>query len=114
MRSRSCPPSTPRSAFWPADGPARSRLRLCSVRNSSARFLACSSRDFGAPLAQFLSMRKLTFAVLLLVGALPAQALNTKEFLSMIAMPPAVAAVSDLGERHRDHRQKFFRVQRLS
>src|ERR1043165_6016105 len=98
MRSRSCPPSTPRSAFWPAHGPARSRRRLCSVRNSSARFLACSSRDFGAPLAQFLSMRKLTFAVLLLlVGALPAQALNTKEFLSMIAMPLAVAAVSDLG-----------------
>lgn len=42
-------------------------------------------------------MRKLTFAVLLLfLGALPAQALNTKEFLSLIAMPLAVAAVSDL------------------
>jgi len=42
-------------------------------------------------------MRKLTLAVLLLfVGALPAQALNTKELLSLIAMPLAVAAVSDL------------------
>jgi hypothetical protein len=42
-------------------------------------------------------MRKLTFAVLLLfLGALPAQALNTKEFLSLVAMPLAVAAVSDL------------------
>ena len=42
-------------------------------------------------------MRKLTFAVLLLfICALPAQALNTKEFLSLIAMPLAVAAVSDL------------------
>jgi hypothetical protein len=42
-------------------------------------------------------MRKLTFAALLLfLGALPAQALNTKEFLSLVAMPLAVAAVSDL------------------
>jgi hypothetical protein len=42
-------------------------------------------------------MRKLTLAVLLLfLAALPAQALNTKEFLSLIAMPLAVAAVSDL------------------
>lgn len=42
-------------------------------------------------------MRKLTFAVLLLfICALPAQALNTKEFLSLVAMPLAVAAVSDL------------------
>jgi hypothetical protein len=42
-------------------------------------------------------MRKLTFAVLLLfIAALPAQALNTREFLSLIAMPLAVAAVSDL------------------
>ena len=42
-------------------------------------------------------MRKLTFSVLLLfICALPAQALNTKEFLSLIAMPLAVAAVSDL------------------
>jgi hypothetical protein len=42
-------------------------------------------------------MRKLTLAVLLVfAGALPAQALNTKELLSLIAMPLAVAAVSDL------------------
>src|ERR1051326_1907522 len=42
-------------------------------------------------------MRKLTLAVLLLfAGALPAQALNTKDLLSLIAMPLAVAAVSDL------------------
>ncbi|HYU25869.1 MAG TPA: hypothetical protein VEO74_11740, partial [Thermoanaerobaculia bacterium] len=42
-------------------------------------------------------MRKLTFAVLpLFICALPAQALNTKEFLSLVAMPLAVAAVSDL------------------
>src|SRR5438874_5082971 len=42
-------------------------------------------------------MRKLTLAVLLLfLAALPAQALTTKEFLSLIAMPLAVAAVSDL------------------
>jgi hypothetical protein len=42
-------------------------------------------------------MRKLTIAVLLLfICALPAQALNTKEFLSLVAMPLAVAAVSDL------------------
>lgn len=42
-------------------------------------------------------MRKLTLAVLLLfLGALPAQALNTREILSLIAMPLAVAAVSNL------------------
>jgi hypothetical protein len=42
-------------------------------------------------------MKKLTFAVLLLfLGALPAQAFSTKDFLSLIAMPLAVAAVSDL------------------
>ena len=42
-------------------------------------------------------MKKLTFAVLLLLlGALPAQALTAKDFLSLIAMPLAVAAVSDL------------------
>ena len=42
-------------------------------------------------------MKKLTFAVLLLfLGALPAQALTARDFLSLIAMPLAVAAVSDL------------------
>ncbi|HEV2720906.1 MAG TPA: hypothetical protein VG323_12870 [Thermoanaerobaculia bacterium] len=42
-------------------------------------------------------MRKLTLAALLLfLGALPAQALTTRDFLSLIAMPLAVAAVSDL------------------
>ena len=42
-------------------------------------------------------MRKLTIsALLLLVAALPAQALNTKDILSLVAMPLAVAAVSDL------------------
>ena len=42
-------------------------------------------------------MRKLTFAVLLLfLGALPAQALTTRDFLSLIGMPLAVAAVADL------------------
>jgi len=42
-------------------------------------------------------MRKLTFAVLLLaLGALPAQALTTKDILSLIGMPLAVAAVADL------------------
>lgn len=42
-------------------------------------------------------MRKLTIAVLLLfVGALPAQALNTKDLLALIGMPLAVAAVADL------------------
>jgi hypothetical protein len=42
-------------------------------------------------------MRKLTIAVLLLMaGALPVQALNTQDILSLVAMPLAVAAVSDL------------------
>jgi hypothetical protein len=43
------------------------------------------------------SMKKLTIVVLLLLaGALPAQALSTKDILSLVAMPLAVAAVSDL------------------
>jgi hypothetical protein len=42
-------------------------------------------------------MKKLTLVVLLLLaGALPAQALNTKDILSLVAMPLAVAAVADL------------------
>jgi hypothetical protein len=42
-------------------------------------------------------MRKLTMVVLLLLaGALPAQALTTKDILSLVAMPLAVAAVADL------------------
>jgi len=42
-------------------------------------------------------MKKLTMIVLLLLaGALPAQALSTKDILSLVAMPLAVAAVSDL------------------
>lgn len=42
-------------------------------------------------------MRKLTLpALLLFLAALPAQALNTKDILSMIGMPLAVAAVADL------------------
>jgi hypothetical protein len=42
-------------------------------------------------------MRKLTIGVLLLLaGALPAQALNTQDLLSLVSMPLAVAAVSDL------------------
>src|ERR1041385_8769572 len=42
-------------------------------------------------------MKKLTIVVLLLpAGALPAQALSTKDILSLVAMPLAVAAVSDL------------------
>lgn len=42
-------------------------------------------------------MRKLTIAALLsFAAALPAQALNAKDILSLVAMPLAVAAVSDL------------------
>lgn len=42
-------------------------------------------------------MRKLTIAALLAFAAvLPAQALNTQDILSLVAMPLAVAAVSDL------------------
>jgi hypothetical protein len=42
-------------------------------------------------------MRKLAIAVLLLfIAALPAEALNTNEILSLVAMPLAVAAVSNL------------------
>src|SRR5436305_15057769 len=42
-------------------------------------------------------MRKLAIAVLLLTtAALPAQALNTNDILSLIGMPLAVAAVSNL------------------